>query len=284
MEYLNKLSFVGLILAILLFAYLGLLLLIYFSQSSMIFVPSRQVNITPKTVGLEFESVQLITPDRVNLSAWFIPSKEADSYVILHCHGNGGNISNRVDYSLIFHQIGLSSLQFDYRGYGNSSGSPTEEGLYLDAITAWEYLVNDRQIPPSKIILYGESLGGGVASYVALQKPVGGLILASTFTSVPDRGAEIYPFVPVHALSKYQFNTYDRLPQIKVPILVIHSRDDIIIPFSHGEKNFARANEPKTFLEISGDHNYGFLDSGTVYSQGILDFVAKIAAESANHS
>lgn len=272
------------VLTVLLVVYLGLLLLIYFSQSRMIFIPSRQVNITPKSVGLEFESVQLMTPDRVRLSAWFIPSKEPDSYVILQCHGNGGNISNRVDYSLLFHQMGLASLQFDYRGYGNSEGTPTEEGLYLDAITAWEYLVNERQISPHKIILYGESLGGGVASYLALQKPIGGLILASTFTSVPDRAAELYPFLPVRSLANYQFNTYDRLPQIKVPILVIHSREDVIIPFSHGEKNFARANEPKIFLEISGDHNYGFLDSGKVYTDGILDFIAKIAAETVNHS
>jgi len=278
MENLNNLSPFVLILVAPLIIYLALLLLLYLNQSSMIFVPSRQINLTPKTVGLEFESVQFITPDRVKLSAWFIPSSKPDSYVILQCHGNGGNISNRVDYSLIFYQMGLSSLQFDYRGYGNSEGSPDEAGLYLDALTAWEYLVDERQISPHKIIVYGESLGGGVASYLATQKPIGGLILASTFTSVPDRAAELYPFFPIHSLSSYQFNTYDRLPQIKVPILVIHSREDVIIPFSHGEKNFARANEPKTFLEIKGDHNYGFLESGTIYSQGILDFIAKIDA------
>jgi fermentation-respiration switch protein FrsA (DUF1100 family) len=278
MENLNNLSPFVLILVAPLIIYLALLLLLYLNQSSMIFVPSRQINLTPKTVGLEFESVQFVTPDRVKLSAWFIPSSKPDSYVILQCHGNGGNISNRVDYSLIFYQMGLSSLQFDYRGYGNSEGSPDEAGLYLDALTAWEYLVDERQISPHKIIVYGESLGGGVASYLATQKPIGGLILASTFTSVPDRAAELYPFFPIHSLSSYQFNTYDRLPQIKVPILVIHSREDVIIPFSHGEKNFARANEPKTFLEIKGDHNYGFLESGTIYSQGILDFIAKIDA------
>ncbi len=278
MENLNRLSPLVLILVAPIVIYLGLLLLLYLNQSSMIFIPSRQINITPKTVGLEFESVQFVTPDRVNLSAWFIPSAKPDSYVILQCHGNGGNISNRVDYSLVFYQMGLASLQFDYRGYGNSGGNPDEEGLYLDALAAWDYLVNERQIPPHKIIVYGESLGGGVGSYLATQKPIGGLVLASTFTSVPDRAAELYPFLPVHSLSKYQFNTYDRLPQIKVPILVIHSREDVIIPFSHGEKNFARANEPKTFLEIKGDHNYGFLESGTVYSQGILDFITKIDA------
>lgn len=276
MENLNQLPPIALIPIALLVIYLGLLLLLYLNQSSMIFIPSRQINLTPKIAGLEFESVEFVTPDRVKLSAWFIPSLKPDSYVILQCHGNGGNISNRIDYSLLFHQMGLSSLQFDYRGYGNSEGSPGEEGLYLDALTAWEYLVNERHIPPHKIIVYGESLGGGVGSYLATQKTIGGLILASTFTSVPDRAAELYPFLPVRSLSSYQFNTYDRLPQIKVPILVIHSREDIVIPFSHGEKNFARANEPKTFLEITGDHNYGFLESGAIYSQGILDFIAKI--------
>jgi fermentation-respiration switch protein FrsA (DUF1100 family) len=281
MKYLYPL---GIICAVLLLAYLSVLLLLYLTQSRMIFIPSRQVNFTPKSVGLEFESVELVTPDRVKLSAWFIPSAKPDSYVILQCHGNGGNISNRIDYSFLFHQMGLHSLQFDYRGYGNSQGTPTEEGLYLDTLTAWEYLVNERHFPPQKIIAYGESLGGAVASYLALHKPIGGLILASAFTSVPDRAQEIYPFLPVRNLCQYEFNTYDRLPQIKVPILVIHSREDIIIPFSHGEKNFARANEPKTFLEIKGDHNYGFLESGKIYEEGILNFIAKIDAGTADRS
>ncbi len=274
----------GIALLALSLAYSGIMGLIYFNQDNMVFVPSRQVNLTPKSVGLKFESVLLTTPDRLRLAAWWIPSNDPQGYVILFCHGNGGNISHRLDYALLFHQMGLSSFHFDYRGYGNSEGTPTEAGLYLDALTAWEYLTQVRQIPPHQIILYGESLGGGVASYLATEKPVAGLILASTFTSLTDRAKEIYPFLPVHLLSKYKFNTIDRLPQINIPVLVIHSRADLIIPYHHGEKLFAHANEPKMFLEIQGDHNEGFLESGKIYTEGILHFINKTVAGNASHS
>ncbi|MCS6958970.1 MAG: alpha/beta hydrolase [Pseudanabaenaceae cyanobacterium SKYGB_i_bin29] len=264
--------------------YSGIMGLIYLNQDNMVFVPSRQVNLTPKAVGLKFESVQLTTADRLRLAGWWIPSADPASYVLLFCHGNGGNISHRLDYALLFHQMGLSSFHFDYRGYGNSEGTPTEAGLYLDAIAAWEYLTQVRQIPPHQIIIYGESLGGGVASYLATEKPAAGLILASTFTSLTDRAKEIYPFLPVNLLSKYKFNTYDRLPQIKMPVLVMHSRADMVIPYHHGEKLFERANQPKVFLELQGDHNKGFLDSGKIYTEGILDFINKTVAGTASHS
>jgi pimeloyl-ACP methyl ester carboxylesterase len=236
--------------------------------------------------GLKFEDVQLTTKDNVNLAAWFVPAKDNDQIdkgVILFCHGNGGNISNRISYLPIFRDLGLSTFLFDYRGYGKSEGKPSEEGTYADVEAAWQYLTQERQIPPQKIIIYGESLGGAIASYLAQKisqqdskNSAGGLILASTFTSISDRAAELYPFMPIRFLSRFSYNSIDRLPIIKIPILVIHSIDDEIIPFHHGDRNFQVANQPKKLVTLRGDHNGGFLDSLETYRNGLKEFIQSI--------
>lgn len=273
---------------IVVFAYLGLAIVLYIGQSNLVFMPSNDVIETPETVGIKFEDIQLTTKDNVNLAAWFIPAKDNDSFgkrVILFCHGNGGNIGNRVSYLPIFKELGFATLLFDYRGYGRSEGKPSEEGTYNDVEAAWQYLTTEKQIPPQKIIIYGESLGGAIASYLAeklaektSQEPqnAGGLILASTFTSISDRAAELYPFLPIRLLSRFSYNSISRLPNIKIPLLVIHSTDDEIIPFHHGDRNFQAANSPKTLVKLRGDHNGGFLDSLETYRDGINDFIKKL--------
>jgi hypothetical protein len=273
-------------LRILVFAYIGLAIALYFGQSNMVFMPSKDVLETPKSIGLKFEDIQLITTDNVNLSAWFVPATDNDPIgkgVILFCHGNGGNIGNRVSYLPIFKDLGLATFLFNYRGYGKSEGKTTEEGTYKDVEAAWQYLTQERNIPPQKIIIYGESLGGAIASYIAQttaqqnpQNSAAGLILASTFTSVSDRAAELYPFLPIRLLSKFSYNSIERLPNIKIPVLIIHSTEDEIIPFHHGEKNFQVANTPKKLVKLRGDHNGGFLDSSETYRNGIDEFIQKL--------
>jgi len=203
--------------------------------------------------------------------------------VILFCHGNGGNISNRISYLPIFRELGLATFLFDYRGYGKSGGTPSEEGTYADVEAAWQYLTQERQIPPQKIIIYGESLGGAIASYLAqkISQPngnnnAGALVLASTFTSISDRAAELYPFMPIRFLSRFSYNSIERLPSIKIPVLVIHSIDDEIIPFHHGDRNFQVANQPKNLVKLRGDHNGGFLDSLETYRNGLNEFIQSI--------
>ena len=215
-----------------------------------------------------------------------MPAKDNDQIgkgVILFCHGNGGNIGNRVSYLPIFKDLGLATFLFDYRGYGKSEGKPSEEGTYSDVEAAWQYLTQEKQIPPQKIIIYGESLGGAIASYLAQKisqqdskNSAGGLILASTFTSISDRAAELYPFMPIRFLSRFSYNSIDRLPIIKIPILVIHSIDDEIIPFHHGDRNFQVANQPKKLVTLRGDHNGGFLDSLETYRNGLKEFIQSI--------
>ncbi len=253
-------------------AYVGLLLVLFFSQDSLMFVPSRAVTATPQAVGLRFEPWKIPTADGETLAAWFIPAPNPQG-ILVYCHGNGGNIGDRVPYLPIFHSLGLSVVLWDYRGYGQSTGRPSEAGLYQDADAVMDYLQQRRSIAPTQTVIYGESLGGGVASYLAAQYPVRGWVLAGTFTSAVDRAAELYPFLPVRWLARSRFDTRARLPQITAPVLVLHSVDDEIIPIHHGRALYAAANPPKTLVELTGDHNNGFLDNALAYREALAAFL-----------
>ncbi len=256
--------------------YVGLLLVLLFGQTRLMYFPSRQIINTPKDTGLDYEDLRLMTSDGVRIAAWWIPGEHPQTPVILFAHGNGGNISYRLPYMRIFQQMGLASLFFDYRGYGESEGEPSEQGTYLDGSASWQYLTQTRGIAPQRIIIYGESLGGGIATYLAAKYQPAGLILGSTFTSVPDRAKELFPLMPIDLIAQFQYNNLERLGQIHVPVLIIHSPQDEIIPFHHGRRLYEAANEPKFFLEIQGSHNEGFLDSLPIYQAGIEQFVRGI--------
>lgn len=264
---------------ILLMAVLGyafMLAFLYFYQNRLLFLPnlpSRNVERSPSAVGLAYESVDLVTSDNIHLDGWFIPSPEKRG-VILFCHGNAGNISHRLDSLLLFHRLGFSTLIFDYRGYGRSKGHPSEAGTYLDIKAAWQYLTRERSIAPSYIILFGRSLGAAVAVHQAVMHTPGALIVESCFTSVPDMAAELYPFLPVRWLSRLDYNAQQQLQRVSCPVLVVHSRDDEIIPFRHGRALYAAAKEPKQFLELRGGHNDAFLLAGRTYTQKLDGFLS----------
>ncbi|MEO0801542.1 MAG: alpha/beta hydrolase [Cyanobacteria bacterium J06642_2] len=256
--------------------YAALLILLYVAQSRLIFRPSTVIAATPADINLPYEQLSLETADGVDITAWYIPAPASDpqnEIVMLFCHGNAGNISSRLDYLAIFHGLGLATLTFDYRGYGSSEGQPSEEGTYRDADAVWNYLTDSRGIAARHIVLYGESLGGGVASYMAQRYQPGALILASTFTSLGDRALELYPFVPVNWLLKTKYESRDRLADVASPVLVIHSPDDEVIPFSHGLALHEAAKPPKQFLKITGSHNSGYADSLPTYQAGLKDFI-----------
>ena len=195
---------------------LGLLIFLYLTQDRLLYFPISRISATPADIDLPFETINLITADGVKLSSWFIPAEGARG-VVLFFHGNAGNISHRLDSIQVFHRLGFSVFIIDYRGYGQSEGKPSEQGIYLDAEAAWQYLVDERRIPPEHIVLFGRSLGGAVAVWLAQQHTPGILILESTFTSVPDVAAKHYPFLPVRWLSRFQYNSLERLPTIKCP-------------------------------------------------------------------
>lgn len=265
-----------LILLVAVVGYTLFLVFLYFYQDRMLFlpnIPSRAVERSPAAMGLDYESVDLVTSDNIHLDGWFIPAPE-NRGVILFCHGNAGNISHRFDSLLLFHRLGFSTLIFDYRGYGRSQGRPSEAGTYLDVQAAWEYLIRERATAPSRIVLFGRSLGAAVAVHQAVVQPPAALIVESSFTSVPDRAAELYPFLPVRWLSRLDYNVQEKLQKVSCPVLVVHSQDDEIIPFTHGQALYAAANEPKRFLEIGGGHNDGFIVAGQVYIQELDDFLS----------
>ena len=252
---------------------LGLLLFVF--QSSLIYfpnTPSREIFATPKSIGLGYETVTIETDDGISLDGWFIPAKDARG-VLLFFHGNAGNMSHRLESLKIFNSLRLSTLIFDYRGYGRSGGKPSEQGTYRDAVAAWRYLTERRQIAKESIVFFGRSLGGAVAAHLAGRYCPGALILESVFTSVPDLASQLYPIFPVQWLSRFHYETKSALKSVSCPVLVIHSRHDEIIPFRHGRALFDAANAPKQFLELRGGHNDGFLVSGQKYLNGIEGFL-----------
>lgn len=248
---------------------------LFFLQSWVLYPSSDEIRTTPAAYGLEYEEVSFAAEDSTRLSAWFLPGKPG-AQVVLFCHGNAGNISHRLDSLAIFNQMGLSVLIFDYRGYGQSEGRTTEEGTYQDARAAWDYLVNIRKIGPDRIIVFGRSLGGAVAAELAAERTPKALILESTFTSAPDLGAGLYPYMPIRLLCRFSYDTLAIIGRIKCPILIVHSKDDEMIDISHGRRLFDAATAQKEFLELRGGHNDGIFTSATVYREGLSAFVKKV--------
>lgn len=259
--------------------YLLLSVFLYFRQGSMLFLPDlpgRDVERTPTAVGLEYEDLELETDDGETLHGWFVPAATDTARTVLVFHGNAGNISHRLETLQAWHRFDYNSLIIDYRGYGNSTGSPNETGLYIDAGTAWNHLVNTREIPPGEIIIFGRSMGAAVAAQLATEVSPRALIIESAFTSVPDAAAGIYPWLPVRWLARFEFATRDYVQAVDCPVLVVHSRDDEIIPFVHGKRIYEAASQPKRFLELRGGHNEAIFTSRDVYLEGLQEFLQLI--------
>lgn len=256
-------------------AYAVLIAYVCLFQSRLIYfpnVPGRTLTATPAEIGLDFEEVRITTADRTELHGWYVAAA-AGAPTVLFCHGNAGNISHRLDWLEILHDMGLAVFLFDYRGYGQSSGTPDEQGTYLDARAAWDYLLNTKRQSPGSIVIFGESLGGPIAANLAKDVSPGALILASTFSSAPDLASNFYWFLPVRLLARFHYPTAEYVARVHAPTLVIHSRTDEIVPFSHAEVIFKRANEPKQLLEIRGDHNSALLVSRQQITAGVQRFL-----------
>jgi len=243
--------------------------------SSVIYHPTRELEGSPEIVGLPFETVSFETADGVSLSAWWIPA-ESPRGILLFCHGNAGNRSHRLDSIRIFNRLGLSLFIFDYRGFGESGGRPTEEGLHRDAEGAWRHLVQAKGLDPGKMIVFGRSLGGAVAARLSRTHKPRALILESAFVSLREAARDSLPGFLVDLLVPDQYPTLRDLTAAACPVLIIHSRDDEIIPFRHAAALHAAAPEPKEFLEIRGSHNRGFLDSLPAYEAGLDSFLSRV--------
>lgn len=245
---------------------------LYLKQPHMVFFPLTEIEQTPQDWDLQYEEVKLKTADHVSLSSWYLPYPEAKK-TVLFFHGNGGNISHRGDSLYIFHKLRLNTLIVDYPGYGESEGSPSEQGLYQTADAAWQYLVNDKKIKPENIIIFGRSLGGVAAADLASRVNAGGLILESTFSSARDIADIAFPVLSHFIYMRYSFATLDKISRIKSPVLVIHSPDDEVIPYQLGVKNYKKITAKKIFLRISGGHNDGFMQNLSTYIPTLREFI-----------
>lgn len=258
-------------------AYAVLLLALYFGQPNLLYlpdIPSRKLVASPQAVGLDYETVWLKTEDGIRLHGWYVPAAEPRG-TVLFFHGNAGNISHRLDSLRIFHQLGLAVLIIDYRGYGQSEGKPSEAGTHRDALAAWRHLVEVRRTAPGRIVVFGRSLGAALGAWLATQERPGALILESAFTSVPDLAGDLYWWLPARRLARFEYAARDYLAEVRCPVLVVHSPEDEIIPFSHGQALYAAARPPKEFLQLQGDHNAGFLLSGENYLRGLDGFLSR---------
>ena len=248
--------------------YLLLIFFMYLFQNSLMYHPVKELPYTPSDIGLTYEEVWFSTDDGISIHGWYVAALE-ERGTVLFSHGNAGNISGRLETIRMLHGLGLNVLIYDYRGYGKSEGHPNEEGTYRDALAAWNFLVQEKNISEDKIVIMGRSLGGAVSARLATQTAPAALILESTFTSAKDLAQELYPFVPVRWLMRAEYPTADYLQQISVPVLILHSREDRLIPFHHGQELYQKAKDPKDFFEMDGGHGESHVVTGA-------DYIAKL--------
>lgn len=238
-----------------------------------LFFPIGMIVTTPADRGLAFDDVAFPSEDGTRLTGWWIPAASPARATLLFFHGNGGNISHRIDKTRFLRMLGLHVLLVDYRGYGHSQGRPSEDGLYRDARASLDYLAKERGIPESSVVVYGESLGGAVAARLASERAVKGLVIECSFSSMRDMARKYYPWVPGWVV----LNRFDALSAVRsavCPKLFIASVDDEIVPYALGEKLFAAAREPKRFVQLRGSHNTAFLDSFQLWSAGLQAFLS----------
>jgi uncharacterized protein len=255
--------------------YLMLILILYLFQGQMLFLPDRQIYRTPADMGMDAADTWIETRDGKTLHGWYFPSEGAD-YVVVLSHGNAGNISGRIEIAEMLHGLGVAVLLYDYRGYGQSEGRPGERGLYKDISAVIGYLSSELEYREEQIILYGRSLGGAVSAWAAKEFNVAGLVLDSSFTDVRSMAREIYPIVPGF-LVRFNLSTRQYLQAASgTPVLIMHSREDEIVGFHHGEQLYDAAGEPKRFVPLRGGHNDLFFTSMNTIRNSWADFLESL--------
>ena len=260
----------------LLLGYAALAALLYVFQSRFVYFPEmgRADRATPAQLRLPYEEVRIATPDGEVLHGWFVPAPQSRA-TVLFLHGNAGSIAHRLDWLPLFQRLRLSALLVDYRGFGQSTGRPSEAGTHADAEAAWRHLTEARGIPAARIVVMGESLGAAVAARLAARVGPAALVLHSAFTSAPDLAADLYPFLPARWLTRYAYDTLAALRGLRCPLLVAHSPGDEIVPFAHGRRLYEAASVPKQWLELAGGHNDGFIFMRDEWARRFEEFLQR---------
>lgn len=246
---------VFLILAVL--AYGSFMIWLVVNEARLIYHPTRVVALPNNVPGLHTDRVELVAKDNIRLVGWAIRTPKGDSTGawMIYLHGNTGNIADWTERYALFTRLGINILAVDYRGFGESEGQPEEQGIYLDAEAMYDYLLDVLHVPPHRIVLYGHSLGTGVAVELASRHEPACIILEAAYRSVPDRAQELYPYVPAKWLAQNRFDSMKKIMTLTVPKLIIHATDDETIPFEHGQALYDSAASPKTMLVLKGGHS-----------------------------
>jgi hypothetical protein len=244
-------------------------------EKKFIFFPDKKILETPADISLAYEDIYLLTPDGIKINGWFVPFLGARS-TLLWFHGNAGNLSHRVDQLRHIHRkLKLNVLMIDYREYGRSEGSVTEEGTYQDALASYDYLATRTDIDPKRIVVFGQSLGAAVAVELAIQRKVYGLILEAPFTSIKDMARVTLPWLPIGPLLTTRYDSLSKIGRIEAPLLILHGDRDEIIPYSQGRQIFEVARESKTFYTITAaGHNDTYVVGGQSYFEAIAYFIS----------
>jgi len=242
-------------------------------ERSFIYFPERELIGEPADYGLEFDDANFATSDGVRLHGWFVPGESDVTW--LWCHGNAGNISHRLENLRLLHdELGVRVFIFDYRGYGRSEGSPSEEGTYRDAEAALACVLSRPDVDAERTVYFGRSLGAAVAVELATRRPPYALILESPLPSIAELARHHYPFLPAGRLLRTKYDSLSKIANVHVPLLVLHGDQDEVIPFQSGRKLFEAANEPKRFYTIRGaGHNDTYVVGGREYFRALREFV-----------
>jgi uncharacterized protein len=236
--------------------YLGIVVLMWSFENYQVYPRETAADHWEEPPDPAIEDVTFHSANGVTIHGWYLRQAGALK-VVLICHGNAGNLSYRGQSLLRFREhLGCSALIFDYPGYGKSTGKPSEEGCYASAEAAIDWLQSAQGISSERIILFGDSLGGGVAVESARRRSCNALVLSKTFTSLPAVAKRIYPFLPVYWLMRNRFDNLSKMPDLRLPVFIASATLDDLVPFEMGKQLFAAAPEPKEFLALQGEgHN-----------------------------
>jgi len=279
---LSALKVVAIILCV---AYVAAMIGIRLYEPRLLYQPgARAVDPPDASLALHERAVSFKAADSTPLSAWLIPAARAtpEAPWVLISHGNYGNIGygGRPQFYAWFRDLGVNLFAYDYRGFGASEGSPSEAGVYADAAAAYRYLTDSLHVPPSRIVLFGHSLGTGVTIELARHVSAAGLIVEDAYTSVVDRGQEVFPVLPIRLIARSRFASIDKVGALRLPKLFLHARNDRTIPIEHGRKLFAAAAEPKEFVELNAGHADAYALDRVRYYGAIDAFIRRVTASS----
>lgn len=255
----------------------GVYLLLRDYERQLVYSPSSFVKKTPRDAGMPFDGIALTSADGVTIQGWFIPAQSSTTdsapLTLLFLHGRTGNLSDSLDKIHLFHDMGLDVFAIDYHGYGASGGAPAESALAGDAVAAYFYLTDKRNVKRERLYIFGEDLGAAVAINLVARVAPAGLITEGANASILAKVEDDWPLIPWQYLLRNQFDSISKISDVRVPVLILHSSDDEVVPFGDARRLYVLAHEPKELVEIHGSHRDAFVKSFDTYYDKIDQFV-----------